>query len=185
MIIDLIRDATRTSHRRLDLALSWLDIGKPRYYAAFLRGQAEALFPIEAALERNGIASILPDWPQRARARALEDDLIAMDVGCAPLAEPRFRGAAGMLGAVYVLEATRLSARAMLSRLAQYPDSLSIGATKYLRHGFGKRLWPSFLEVLETHPATLADPRATVRGAQLSFDMFENTLVPIVSTAAE
>jgi len=185
MIIDLIRDATRTSHRRLDLALSWLDLGKPRYYAAFLRGQAEALFPLEAALERDGIARILPDWPQRARTAALEDDLIAMDVGCAPLAEPQFDGAAEMLGAVYVLEATRVSARAMLSRLAEYPDSDSIDATKYLRHGFGKRLWPSFLDVLETHPATLADPPAAVRGANIAFDMFENALVPIVSTAAE
>ena len=46
LIRDIVSEATRSSHRRLDLALSWLDLGKPRYYAGFLRGQAEALFPL-------------------------------------------------------------------------------------------------------------------------------------------
>src|SRR3569623_2773527 len=55
MIHDLIREATHTSHRRLDLALSWLALSKPRYSASFLRAQAAALFPIAAALERNGV----------------------------------------------------------------------------------------------------------------------------------
>jgi len=185
MIHDLIREATHTSHRRLDLALSWLDLGKPRYYASFLRGQGEALFPIEAALEHNGIAQILPDWDFRARSAALEHDLIVMDASCDPLPEPHFDNAAQMLGVVYVLEATRMGARVMLSRLAQHPDSCSIGATKYLRHGFGQRLWPTFLNVLETHPAALGDPKAVVQGAQIAFGMFESALVPIVSTAAE
>ena len=185
MIHDLIREATHTSHRRLDLALSWLDLSKPRYYASFLRGQAEALFPIEAALEHNGIEQILPDWPRRARSAALEHDLIVMDASCDPLPEPRLDNAAQMLGTVYVLEATRMGARVMLSRLAQHPDSCSIGATKYLRHGFGQRLWPTFLNVLETHPAALANPQAVVQGAQIAFGMFESALVPIVSTAAE
>ena len=185
MICDLIREATHASHRQLDLALSWLDLGKPRYYASFLRGQAEALFPIETALERSGIVLILPDWPRRARTMALEHDLIVINASCAPLPEPHLDNPAQMLGTVYVLEATRMSARVMLSRLAQYPDSPSIGATKYLRHGFGQRLWPTFLDVLETHPAALADPRAVVQGAEIAFGMFESALVPIVSTAAE
>lgn len=185
MIHDLIREATHTSHRRLDLALSWLDLGKPRYYASFLRGQGEALFPIEAALEHNGIAQFLSDWDLRARSAALEHDLIVMDASCDPLPEPHFDNAAQMLGTVYVLEATRMGARVMLSRLAQHPDSCSIGATKYLRHGFGQRLWPTFLNVLETHPAALANPQAVVQGAQIAFGMFESALVPIVSTAAE
>lgn len=67
LIRDIVSEATRSSHRRLDLALSWLDLGKPRYYAGFLRGQAEALFPLEAALQEQGIADIVGDWPQRVR----------------------------------------------------------------------------------------------------------------------
>jgi heme oxygenase len=185
MIHDIIREATHASHKRLDLALSWLDLGKPRYYASFLRGQAEALFPIEAALARNGVETILPDWPKRARSTALEHDLIVMDASCDPLPEPHLDNPAQMFGTVYVLEATRMGARVMLSRLAQYPESCSIGATKYLRHGFGQRLWPTFLDVLETHPAALSDPRSVVQGAEIAFGMFESALIPIVSTAAE
>ena len=79
----------------------------------------------------------------------------------------------------------RMGARVMLSHLAQYPDSCSINATKYLRHGYGQRLWPTFLDALETHPAALNDPQSVVQGAQIAFGMFESALVPIVSTAAE
>ncbi|MBY0382125.1 MAG: biliverdin-producing heme oxygenase [Xanthobacteraceae bacterium] len=185
MIHDLIRQATHTSHRRLDLALSWLDLGKPRYYAGFLRGQAEALLPIETALDHGGIDRLLPDWKQRARTKALEHDLAVMDVSCDPLPMPRFINDAQMLGAVYVLEASRMGARVMLARLAQYPDSCSIGATKYLKHGFGNRCWPTFLDVLEHHPAALGDPAAVVQGAEIAFGMFESALIPVASLAAE
>lgn len=188
LVQDAIREATRDSHRRLDLALSWLDLAQPRYYAGFLRSQADALFPLESALEASGIAEILPDWPQRARSAALEQDLILMNVTVAPLSAPRFDGAAQMLGATYVLEASRMGARVMMARLAQQPESdlmsESIDATKYLKHGFGKRFWPTFLAVLESHPAAQADTASVVKGAELAFAMFENALVPVASVAA-
>ena len=66
-IWDIIREATRTSHSRLDVALSRLDIAIPLYYEAFLRSQAEALFPLEAALETGGIENLIPDWTLRVR----------------------------------------------------------------------------------------------------------------------
>jgi heme oxygenase (biliverdin-IX-beta and delta-forming) len=185
MLQDIIRSATHHSHHRLDLALTWLDVSRPRYYAGFLRGQAEALFPIEAALARGGIERLLPDWHYRARARALDDDLAIMDVSTDPLPLPRFANDAQMLGAVYVLEATRMGARVMLARLAEYPDSVAIGATNYLKHGFGKRLWPSFLAVLEQHSASRNNPAGVVQGAEIAFGMFEATLIPIASIAAE
>jgi heme oxygenase (biliverdin-IX-beta and delta-forming) len=185
LIRDIVIEATQTSHRRLDLALSWLDLGKPRYYAGFLRGQAEALFPLEASLERHGIADVMRDWPQRARTQFLEHDLAAMDVSCDPLPAPQFRGIADMLGAVYVLEASRMGARIMLARLAEHPDSSAMGATAYLRHGFGKRFWPSFLTLLENHPAAQADTASVVQGAEVAFGMFESALIPVASVAAE
>ncbi len=184
LVQDAIREATRDSHRRLDLALSWLDLGQPRYYAGFLRGQADALLPLERALEAGGIAEILPDWPQRARSAALEQDLILMNVSSTPLPEPHFSNQAQMLGAAYVLEASRMGARVMLARLAQQPDSAPIGATKYLKHGFAKRFWPTFLTVLENHSAAQADTASVVQGAQIAFGMFESALVPVVSVAA-
>jgi heme oxygenase len=185
LIRDIVSEATRTSHRRLDLALSWLDLGKPRYYAGFLRGQAEALFPLETALEEQGIVNVMTDWRQRARTPALEHDLAALDVVCDPLSPPVFKGVADMLGAVYVLEASRMGARVMLARLAQHPESNSIGATAYLRHGFGQRFWPSFLTLLENHPAAQADTASVVQGAEVAFGMFESALIPVASVAAE
>jgi heme oxygenase len=186
LIQDIVQDATRTSSRRLDIALASLDLSKPRYYAAFLRSQAEALFPLETALEAGGIETILRDWPQRARTPALEHDLTVMDVSCDPLPVPHFSDTARMLGIVYVLEASRMSARTMLMRLAQQqPESSAIGATQYLRHGFGRRLWPLFLAALESRPETRADVEGVVEGAQIAFGMFESTLIPVVSVAAE
>jgi len=74
-----------------------------------------------------------------------------------------------------------MSARVMLARLAENPDSEAMNATAYLRHGFGKRFWPSFLSVLETHPSAQDDLAGMVRGAQTAFAMFENALVPMDS----
>lgn len=183
-IQDTIRAATHDSHRRLDLALSWLDLGQPRYYAGFLRSQADALLPLESALEIAGIAEVLPDWPHRARSAVLRHDLLLLNVISAPHPEPHFNNEAQMLGAAYVLEASRMGARVMLARLAQQPDSMSIEATKYLKHGFGKRFWPTFLTVLENHSAAQANTDSVVQGAQIAFGMFENALVPAISVAA-
>jgi heme oxygenase len=177
-IREIISEATRTSHRRLDLALSSLDLGRPDYYEGFLRGQAEALFPTEAALTANGIEQLLPDWPFRVRTPALEHDLAAMTIACHPQPPPEFRNTAEMLGAVYVLEASRMGARVMLARLAEHPDSDAMNATAYLRHGFGKRFWPSFLDVLESHPDAQADTEGLVNGAAKTFAMFEKALTP-------
>lgn len=178
-IWDTIRDATQMSHSRLDAALSKLDLAIPRYYEGFLRSQAEALFPIEAALEANRIESLIPDWTLRVRTPALERDLATLNITCNPQPLPEFGSAAEMLGAVYVLEASRMGARVMLARLAEHPDSDAMNATAYLRHGFGKRFWPSFLTLLETHPAAQNDMAGVVRGAETAFAMFETTLRPM------
>src|ERR1700754_1138578 len=136
-IWDIIRDATRTSHSLLDVALAKLDLGIPLYYEGFLRSQAEALFPIEAALEVGGIERYIPDWQSRVRTPALQRDLRTLGIEYIPLPMPDFQSAAEMLGAVYVLEASRMGERVMLARLAEHPDSDAMNATAYLRHGFG------------------------------------------------
>lgn len=182
---DRVREATRHSHERLDAATNWVDLGRPHYYAGFLRGQAEALFPLEAALEQSGIDDIFPDWPQRARTPALEHDLAVLDAHCDPLPVPALAGTARMLGVVYVLEGSRMSARVILSRLTDQPDSSILGATAYLRHGFGRRFWPTFLATLESHPDAQARPDLVIDGALMAFGMFEGTLVPVMSNAID
>jgi heme oxygenase len=178
----LIRNATRHAHGSLDAALSRVDLGRPDYYASFLRGQAEALIPLEAALELHGVDQLLPDWPQRARTPALEHDLAALDVACDPLPVPALgtgaEATAKMLGILYVLEAMRLASRSILQRLAERPEAEVIIATSYLRHGFGRRFWPSFLEVLELHPAARALPGEVIEGARLAFGMFDSAVTP-------
>lgn len=185
-IRETISDATRTSHRKLDLALSSLDLAIPVYYEGFLRSQAEALFPIEAALEARGIERLVPDWQLRVRTPALTRDLQTLGLSCNPLPMPDFKSDAEMLGAVYVLEASRMGERVMLARLAEHPDSDPMNATAYLRHGFGKRFWPSFLALLENDPAAQADPAGVVHGARIAFAMFEDALIPVTrATAAQ
>jgi len=184
-IWDTIREATQMSHSRLDGALSKLDLAIPLYYEGFLRSQAEALFPLEAALEAGGVESLIPDWTQRIRTPALQRDLATLNITCNPLPAPDFGSAAEMLGAVYVLEASRMGARVMLARLAEHPDSDAMNATAYLRHGFGKRFWPSFLTLLETHPAAQGDTASVVRGAEIAFGMFEDALSPMANVVVD
>jgi heme oxygenase len=184
-IRDRVGEATRHSHARLDAAMNWVDLGRPDYYAGFLRGQSEALFPLEAALERAGIEAMFPDWPLRARTPALENDLAVLDVDSDPLPVPTIDGAARMLGVMYVLEGSRLGARVILSRLVDQPSSSVLGATAYLSHGFGKRFWPSFLATLENHPDAQARTDLVIDGAQLAFGMFESALIPVMSGAID
>ena len=183
---DIIHDATHRSHARFDAALTSVDLRRPDYYASFLRGQAEALFPLEAALEDHDIHELLPDWEQRRRAPALAHDLAALDIGVDPPPAPRLARGDGdptpeMLGVCYVLEGSRLSERVILSRIADEPDPAIMAATAYLRHGFGRRFWPSFLATLENHPAGRADPARVIAGAELAFAMFERALPPTAS----
>jgi len=182
-IKDIIRNATATSHHRLDQAMARLDLSVPLYYEGFLRSQAEALFPLEAALEANGIDQHIIDWNERIRTPALTRDLATLGLECTPLATPHLSSVAEMFGAVYVLEASRMGERVMLARLAEHPDSECMNATAYLRHGFGKRFWPSFLNLLENHPAAQADAAGVVQGAATAFAMFENTLIPVAAVA--
>jgi heme oxygenase len=183
-IREIISEATRRSHGRLDVALSRLDLAIPVYYEGFLRSQAEALFPIEAALEADGIEQHIPDWQQRVRTPALTHDLETLVIVCNPMPMPDFKSIAEMLGAVYVLEASRMGERVMLARLAEHPDSEAMNATAYLRHGFGKRFWPSFLTLLENHPAAQSNPAGIVHGAEIAFAMFEDALIPVTRVAA-
>ncbi len=184
-IWDTIRDATQMSHSRLDGALSKLDLAIPLYYQSFLRSQAEALFPIEASLETGGIERLIPDWTLRIRTPALERDLAALNITYHPMPLPDFKSVAEMLGAVYVLEASRMSARVMLARLAEHPDSDAMSATAYLRHGFGKRFWPSFLTLMEHHPAAHDDAAGVVKGAEIAFGMFEDALRPMANVVVD
>lgn len=169
----LLRQATSSLHAELDTQVTSLLNGGERGYVAFLRGSAGAVFPIEHALEAARIASILPDWKQHSRRQALSLDLadfeaIPEDV----LSFPDIHSDAFGLGVLYVLEGSRLGASLLARRLSESPSKRVRTATRYLNHGTGQRLWPRFLECLETTQSVRLATHEAIAGAQCAFATF-------------
>ena len=70
-----LKRATSSAHRALDARLSRFDLASLEGYRRFLEANAAALLPLEAALERAGVARIFCDWPQRSRRTTILADL--------------------------------------------------------------------------------------------------------------
>lgn len=112
----VLRAATATDHDRVDREFASYDLQDEAHYRSFLAAQAEAFLPVEAGLDRIDLARTLPDWPARRRSAALVADLA--ELGAAPIAPrdiPAYDSVAAALGAIYVLEGSRLGG-AMLVR---------------------------------------------------------------------
>jgi heme oxygenase len=163
-----LRDATRARHEAVDTLGGGFPLNTPRGYGRFLRAHARALPAVERRLEAAGIATLLPDWPARARRHALLSDLAALDLDAPPalpFALPDCPAAA--LGAAYVLEGSRFGNGMLLRQVGRQR------ATAYLSH---KASWPDFLARLE---ARLAEPAlwpAAVAGADAAFACFHAAL---------
>jgi heme oxygenase len=139
-------------------------------YRSFLLASAAAVFPLEQALLAADVGAILPDWAQRARTAALRADLGVVDVPVAP--PPLLAGEARQFGALYVLEGSRLGAKLLLPELLARGSTRVRAATRYLRHGEGRRMWPSFLAQLESSQATRRYPDDAIAGARAAFALF-------------
>lgn len=111
-----LREGTRGAHDAVDAVFGAFDLTDRASYAAFLAAHAAVLMPLEDALDRAGIGSLIDDWPARRRSAAMTTDLTALDQ---PMPPPRpvaiDDNDAARLGALYVLEGSRLGGR-MLSR---------------------------------------------------------------------
>ena len=62
-----------------------------------------------------------------------------------------------MLGALYVLEGSRLGAAYLLRTVKTCSDPLISGTTAFLGHGAGRQFWPQYLAALEGHADELAE----------------------------
>ncbi len=164
-----LRAETRAGHARVDAAFAGFDLRKPQGYGDFLQAQAAVLPALEAAVAAHA-AAWLPDWEARRRTPALTQDLAKLGRSAPAAAEIRAAGPQASLGALYVLEGSRLGARLLLAEVRAGPDPAVREATAYLAHGEGRRLWPSFLEVLEREGE---DPEAATAGALAAFALFE------------
>jgi hypothetical protein len=117
--------------------------------------------------------SRLPFLPARLRRRCLSAGAGSAHrgSGLAP-AGLDAAGAARMLGALYVLEGSRLGARLLVPDLLAGGSARVRAATRYLRHGEGHRLWQSFLTHLESSQDVRACPGEAIAGARMAFALF-------------
>jgi heme oxygenase len=146
-------------------------------YGKFLQASAAAIYPLETALLAAGVNDILADWHERSRAEAIRLDLDDMGAP-APAIRPApcFRGEAFQFGVLYVLEGSRLGAQVLTERVMALDDHRIQAATRYLRHGEGKRFWPTFLERLETSASVRHSQEIAVAGALEAFSWFSAQL---------
>src|SRR5690606_8617990 len=98
---EALRTATADCHRRVDQIYSAARLSERLAYGNFLRAQAAACLPLEASLERAGVAGVVEDWPERVRGLLILADLAELEIEKPALAEaPAMTSAPAMLGAL-------------------------------------------------------------------------------------
>ncbi len=162
-----LRAATAADHERIDRAFSAFDLTRRDDYARFLRAQAAAFLPVEAAIDAANPIDWVPDWPARRRSAALLADLDALGNAPPPTA-PRhlFRNREEILGAIYVLEGSRLGGR-MLAR------SVPAGFPRAFIAANDTGLWRTLIELLDKLLISDDQRIAAARSARNVFAMFE------------
>jgi len=168
-----LRTATAAAHARLDAQLGRFDLRRLPDYRLFLEMHAAVVPPLEAALARSGVERLFPDWADRSRSSDLRDDLYCVGGAEHPASVVRRFDDGGMIGAMYVLEGSRLGASFLLRTVLESGDPAVTGATEYLRHGEGLPLWPSFLALIERHAGEPGDASRAIGAAHYVFDLFE------------
>jgi heme oxygenase len=168
-----LREATADAHAALDARLQSLDLTTRAGYGRFLGANAAALLPVECALEAAGVHDVLPGWDDHARSRAMYADLDLLGISPRPVAAADAAlNRARILGALYVLEGSRLGAKFLVRQVTRSTDPLVREATSYLRHGEGRNLWASFLALLEREDPSAAEEAEMIAGAQWAFSRF-------------
>ena len=115
-----LRRATSEHHERVDTLFSRFDLSRADDYRQFLRAMATAFIPVEEALDRGGVGALIPDWSSRRRAGLLRKDLADAGAGAIePLSAPLLAGPAALLGALYVIEGSRLGGAVLKRALPQ------------------------------------------------------------------
>ncbi len=163
-----LKAATEGDHERVDRLFSALDLGELDDYRLFLAAQASAHLPIEAALDAAGAERIVPDWTARRRAGPLRLDLDDLGLQApAPVAPPPIDDTASILGAVYVLEGSRLGGNLLKRSL---PD---IAPCRFLDTTELSRSWRKLLELLDHFLYETAQIESAARTARQVFQCFE------------
>lgn len=148
--------------------MSGYDLTRHADYAAFLQAQASAFMGVEGALDGSEAGAYLPDWPERRRTAALRSDLSLMGLALPePASVTPFCGEAEVLGAIYVLEGSRLGAAVLIRSV---PDDFP---RSFLSSG-NPAAWRALASVLDER---LSSPDRFDRAASAAcsvFAVFEN-----------
>ena len=161
-----LRSSTAESHARLDALFSTFDLADPLDYGLFLQAQASAFVPMEEALDAGGAARVVADWPARRRAPALSADLEALGLPMPPpVAVPELPTEAAILGALYVLEGSRLGG-ALLVR------SVPEGLPKTFLTPGNPAAWRAFVTLLDQRLSSGAALAQASDAAASAFNAF-------------
>ena len=165
-----LRAATRAEHERVDAIFSRFDLASADGYRRFLLAQADAFLPVETALDAAGAEGVVADWAARRRGDHLRHDLRDMTVTAPELFGPEtlFSDKASMLGAIYVLEGSRLGG-ALLKR--DVPDHLP---KRFLEARQDAGSWRRLLELLDeflTRPNQVEDAIAAAKHLFARFEV--------------
>lgn len=160
----------------MDALFSRFDLTDRAGYAAFLRAQAGAFLPVERALEAAGVSSVIPDWDQRRRAEALEDDLSALGLkAVAGVRSPMFVDEAQILGGVYVLEGSRLGGALLRRSVPRHQPLLFLSAGT-------AELWRTFVTLLDRRLNASALVDDATASALATFAAFERSALVVLET---
>lgn len=164
-----LRAATADEHRKVDTAFSRFHLGDETGYRDFLLAQAGGFLPVEAALDEARAETILPDWPTRRRGDLLRADLAALNVTAPePFPAPAFISIkAPMLGAIYVLEGSRLGG-AVLKKAVPSPFP-----RRFLEARQAAGSWRKLLQTLDEFLIRPGDLDAAIVAAKEVFARFE------------
>ncbi|MBX3594589.1 biliverdin-producing heme oxygenase [Sphingomonas sp.] len=165
----ILRAATAPDHARVDTAFSGFELGVRGSYTAFLRAQAAALLPVEAAIDACPDLPVT-DWPERQRGDALRADLAELGAALpAPLSAPELIGAAQVLGALYVLEGARLGGKLLVRSV---PDTLP---RRFLGARQDAEKWRGLIQILDRALVTERQRATATDTARRIFAMFEES----------
>ena len=163
-----LKARTAKAHDRVDELFSRFDLGDEGDYRRFLTAQAEAFLPVEASLDAAGAETVIEDWAQRRRARAILEDLETLGIP-APPREPclLLPSPPAILGAAYVLEGSRLGGAILKKRVAAHMPRRFLDADQ------GQGAWRKLLEKLERSLYENGGVEAAVMAAGQVFERFE------------
>ena len=165
-----LRAATRAAHDMVDASFSRFDLADPDDYAGFLLAHARATAAVEAVLVRD---TTLPPW--RPRLALLLDDLAGLGLAPPPpLAFDPGDEPAARLGALYVMEGSRLGGAVLARRVLTGAPAAFLSA----RHDPGE--WRGFLRTLDARgvgqPPEWHD--AVAAGASACFALYATASLP-------